>query len=221
MNRLYWVCTLVLTVGTFLGTAYVYDSLPDQFPIHWNASGKVDGTMAKPWGPFLSPLMMLGVIGLFAALPWLSPGKFSVESFRTTYLFIMVLIAMLFAYIQFLSLYAATHPKVDVAKFLIAGIGLMFAAMGNVMGRVKRNFYIGIRTPWTLASDRVWNDTHRIGAWSFVAGGLLMFLVAVTGLPVYLSMLPILPAALGPVVYSLLHYKRLEKQGLLEVSEIG
>jgi uncharacterized membrane protein len=154
-------------------------------------------------------------------MPWLSPAKFSVESFRTTYLFIMVLIAMLFAYIQFLSLYAATHPKVDAGKFLIAGLGLMFAVMGNVMGRVKRNFYIGIRTPWTLASDRVWNDTHRIAAWSFVAAGLLMFLVAVTGLPIYLSMLPIVPAALGPVVYSLLHYKSLEKRGLLDASEIG
>ena len=69
----------------------------------------------------------------------------------------------------------------DIGRALIGGMFLFFALLGNVMGKVRKNFYIGIRVPWTLASDRVWNDTHRLAAWLMVGGGILGFLLVILG----------------------------------------
>ena len=101
----------------------------------------------------------------------------------------------------------------DIGRALIAGMFLFFALLGNVMGKVRKNFYIGIRVPWTLASDRVWNDTHRLAAWLMVAGGIIGFLLVIAGLPIVWSIGVLLVTFLIPVVYSFVHYKALERQG--------
>jgi uncharacterized membrane protein len=122
---------------------------------------------------------------------------------------------LLFAYFHGIVLYATVHPKVDIGRFLMGGIMLFFAIMGNLLGKVRRNFYVGIRTPWTLANDRVWADTHRLGAWCMVSGGLLGTLICLVGLPAWLAFIPLVVCLLVPVVYSYTHYKSLEKRGLL------
>ena len=85
--------------------------------------------------------------------------------------------------------------------------------LGAPLGQVKRNFWVGVRTPWTLASDVVWDQTHWLTARLFVAAGVLGLLVVLMGLPVWWCFVAILAAALGPVVYSLVLYKRLQHQG--------
>jgi uncharacterized membrane protein len=93
---------------------------------------------------------------------------------------------------------------------------LFFALLGNVLGKVQRNFYVGVRTPWTLASETVWVQTHRLAAWLFTGAGVLGLVIVLVGVPFYFAFGLILVAALVPVVYSLVLYKRLEKKGLLE-----
>jgi uncharacterized membrane protein len=87
--------------------------------------------------------------------------------------------------------------------------------MGNVIGKVRKNFYIGIRVPWTLASDRVWNDTHRMAGWLWVGAGILGFGLIVLRAPIYFAIVLLVAAGLIPVVYSFLHYKALERRGAL------
>jgi uncharacterized membrane protein len=87
--------------------------------------------------------------------------------------------------------------------------------MGSVMGRVRRNFYMGVRVPWTLASERVWNDTHRLAAWVWVACGLVGFGIIIAGLPFAVALALLIVALLVPVVYSFVHYKVLERRGAL------
>jgi uncharacterized membrane protein len=158
---------------------------------------------------------------LFAFLPALSPKHFEVDTFRSTYLYIMVLITALFAYMNGVILLAtwqevrAGNKFVDIGRALIGGTFLFFALLGNVMGKVRKNFYIGIRVPWTLASDRVWNDTHRLAAWLMVAGGILGFLAVIAGLPILLAIGVMVVTFLIPVIYSFFHYKALERQGVL------
>jgi uncharacterized membrane protein len=89
--------------------------------------------------------------------------------------------------------------------------------MGNVMGKVRRNFFIGVRTPWTLANERVWYATHRFAAKSMVAAGILAFIAAITGAPFLICLVLILLGVLTPVVYSLICYKGLERRGQLGV----
>ena len=87
--------------------------------------------------------------------------------------------------------------------------------MGNVMGKVRKNFYIGVRVPWTLASDRVWNDTHRLAAWVMVAAGVIGFAMIVLGAPIMAAFAVLIVSAFIPVIYSFVHYKSLERRGAL------
>ncbi len=107
-------------------------------------------------------------------------------------------------------------PKLlEIGRALIAGIFLFIAFMGNVMGKVRRNFYIGFRVPWTLASDRVWNDTHRLAAWVMVAAGLIGFVLVVAGVSPVVALGLLIGSMLIPAVYSFVHYKSLERRGAL------
>ena len=168
------------------------------------------------------PAMMIAFLVLFAFLPVLSRRSTSrsTRSARRTSISWCSLSALF-------ALHARGHPAGDVAgspagpKFmdigraLIGGMFLFFALMGNVMGKVRKNFYIGIRVPWTLASDRVWNDTHRLAAWLMVGGGIVGFLLVIAGLPIVWPIGVMIVTFLVPVVYSFVHYKALERQGAL------
>jgi uncharacterized membrane protein len=214
MNRTYWACGILLVVAAFAAAAGLYPSLPERIPMHLNIRGEVDG-----WGSrgsaWLMPGVMLGLLGLFAILPALSPRPFDLGKSRTVYLFIMVLTIALMGYIHGLMLWAALRPRLDVSRALVGGVMLMLALMGNVLGKIKRNLYMGVRTPWTLASERVWSDTHRVAAWWFVGSGLLGFFLCLVGLPVWVALIPLAPALVWPIVFSYLRYKDLERRGEL------
>jgi uncharacterized membrane protein len=222
MTRGYLYFCLALVAAAFVASAVLYPRLPEQIPIHWNIHGEIDGYGSKHWALFLTPGLMLGLLGLFLALPWLSPKQFSLDSFRSTYGFIIAVIMATTAYIHGLTLWAAAAGQVDITRALLAGLLIMFGLMGNVMGKVRRNFYVGVRTPWTLASDRVWNDTHRLAGQMFVAGAAVGLVCVLLPIPVaavtITTIVVIVAAALTPAVYSLVHYKRLERRGELDVA---
>lgn len=214
-NQKYYLGAAAVIAATLVGTLVAYPSLPSIVPIHWDAQGHVNG-----WGPKWSlfaygPGMMTFIVLMFSALPWLSPKKFEVDSFRPTYLYIMIVIVAMLAYIQILILIAGLGLMLDVSRAVIGGVCLLIALLGNVLGKVRRNFYVGIRTPWTIANERVWNATHRFAAKTFFAGGLLGLIAVIARAPFWAPMTTILIAALIPVVYSLVIYKQLERRGQL------
>jgi uncharacterized membrane protein len=219
MTRIYWIVAFFMVAITTAATAWLYTSLPEQIPTHWNIRGEVDGYGGK-WTLFIFPAIMVGMLVMFYFLPVLSPKQFEVDAFRATYLFIMVLVVGLFAYMDGIMLYVvhqtvAKHATVDLGRAFLAGLFLFFALLGNVMGKVRKNFYIGVRVPWTLASDRVWNDTHRLAAWVWVSAGVIGFAMIVLGAPILAAFGLLIVSALIPVVYSFVHYKSLEQRGAL------
>ena len=214
-TRLCWWISLGLTLAAASTSLVVYPRLPAELPIHWNIHGRADGFAGKPWAAFLSPAIMALVVGFFAAIPWLSPRGFSDAGFRTTNLQMMTLLVGLLAYIHACTLYSGLTGGADVGRPLIAGMFFFFAAIGALMPHVQRNFYVGIRTPWTLADPRVWVDTHRFGKWCFVVGGAAGFLWTALGGSIAVALTAFLTAALAPVLYSFLRYRRMEKEGLL------
>lgn len=220
-TTVYWVIALGLTVATFAASVLVYPVLPETIPTHWNIHGQVDGYGSKTWAVFLMPGGAVAMLVLFWFLPALSPKNFEVDTFHDTYLFVMVTTIGLFAYLHAVILFATWAQVVGAAKWfdigraLVGGIFLFLALLGNVMGKVRRNFYIGIKVPWTLASDRVWNDTHRLAAWTMVGGSLIGFLVVVSGLSLVIAFAVLGVSFLIPLVYSFVHYKQLERRGAL------
>ncbi|HEX5269398.1 MAG TPA: SdpI family protein [Gemmataceae bacterium] len=220
--------SVALTVAAFAATLYVwqfrYDDMPAMVPVHWDAHFNPDAFSPKQdviKTFFILPGAMVLLCLLTLVLPWLSPRRFEVSTFRSTYGYVMMLVTALMGYLHVATLWGAMQPaenKTIFMRFFLGGICLFFALIGNVMGKVRRNFWMGVRTPWTLASEAVWNATHRLAAWLFVAGGLLGFALVML-LPTdycWVALLVILPAALLPVVYSLVLYKRLEREGKLE-----
>jgi immunity protein, SdpI family len=219
LNQRYYLGAVAVILAVLFGTIVAYPVLPTTVAVHWNAHGQVDG-----WGPRWSlflygPGMMLAIVLMFAALPWLSPKKFEIDSFRATYLYLMIVIVAMVAYCQMLMVAAAMGSKLgfvmDVGRAVMGGVCLLIALMGNVLGKVRRNFFIGIRTPWTIASERVWNKTHRLAAkTSFIAGWLGLIEVLFKA-PFWLPIATVLAGPLLPAIYSLVYYKQLEHRGEL------
>jgi len=219
LNQRYYGGAVAVILAILAGTLVAYPYLPNVVPIHWDAHGQVNGWGPK-WSLFLyGPGLMVLIVLMFSALPWLSPKKFEVDSFRATYLYIMIVVVAMMGYCNLLVLMSALGSLggvvIDISRAIEGGVCLLIALLGNVLGKVRRNFFVGIRTPWTLASERVWNVTHRLAAKTFFAGGLLGLIAVLLRAPFWLPIAAIVIALLVPAVYSLIAYKQLERRGEL------
>jgi uncharacterized membrane protein len=213
--------TVLAVAGTLFVCANADQLLPAKVPTHWNIKGVADAwtTREDAWKYLLiMPGVMVLMLGLTLALPWLSPKKFDVDRFAPTYHYIMFLVQFLFGYLTLVIIAASMDRGYDIGRMFAEGFFIFWALLGNVMGKVRRNFYVGVKTPWTLASETVWNQTHRLAGYLMVATGILGFVLVVSvpgTLILIVSFALMMIAALYPVMYSLLLYKRLERQGLL------
>lgn len=198
---------ILLTGAAFAVVAALYPSMPERVPTHWNIHGVADGFMPKPWGPFVMPLTMVAILAVFMVIRRTSPKEAPVERFGRVYsIFSASVLALLFV-ITVVAALAATGVALNMTTIVMVATGALFVVLGNFMGKVTRNYFVGIRTPWTLANEEVWLRTHRLGGKAFVVGGLAMILSALTGLPA-LGLVALFAAALVPVVYSYVVYRR-------------
>lgn len=203
-------CGIALLVAALIYTAIVYPALPDLMPIHWNLRGEPDGWAEKRYAVWMMPGMMALLLAFLPALPALSPRQFSMASFLGTYNDMMLMVITLLGYLDILMLRAALDPHMPFFKALMIGMHLMFILLGNVLGKTRRNYFMGIRTPWTLSSDEVWIGTHRMGARVFVATGIIGIVAVCLGVPPEATLLLLIPLIVAPIVYSYVLYKRLE-----------
>ena len=209
ISRTEWL-NILMVIMTVVIAGLMYDKLPDPMPTHWNAGGTADGFTPKPWGPFVGPLMMLGIYLLFLAIPAISPRGFRIEGFQRIFTAIKsIIIGFMFA-LNIAIILIATGFPVSISKVIPIIIAVMFILLGNLMGKITKNFFVGIRTPWTLASDEVWLLTHRLGGKTFVIGGFVMVIEILLGFGSTVILTTIIIAALIPVVYSYVAYRRIE-----------
>ena len=215
MTGKYYLIGVSLTVVVLVATVVAYPHLPSSVATHWNVHNQPNGYSPK-WALFLiGPGFMAGMMLLMYFLPWLSPKNFEVDSFRSTYLQIMLMLVTMVAYFYAVVLWADVGHSLNMGRAIVGGVCLLFAVLGNLMGKVRRNFYIGVRTPWALANERVWNATHRFAAKTLVAAGLVGLVLMAAGLDGRPVMVVLMAGALVPVVYSLFFYKQLERRGEL------
>jgi uncharacterized membrane protein len=191
-------------------SVYLYPSLPEQIPTHWNLAGEVDDYTPKPWGVLILPLAAVFVFLIMKLIPVISPKGFRTDQFQGVINIFTVTLVGFMSAVALLVLFAATGRDVHVNEVIFAGVGLLFIVLGNYLGKVRKNFFIGIRTPWTLASDEVWSRTHRLGGWVFVLIGFFLFINAFIQFPEAWLIGAIVVVALVPVVYSFVIYRNLE-----------
>ena len=205
--------SLVTIAALAVFAIWLYPNLPDPIPTHFNAAGDADDYTAR-----LPGTIMLAAIPLFSLLLFKAIQIFSPKGFRTEE-FANVINLLQFVFVLFLSLVAVAALlkgagyDVRIELLVPAGVGVLFVIIGNYMSKFRKNFFLGIRTPWTLASDEVWARTHRVGGWCFVAAGVLMIFGAVMRAPMQWSIFIAIGIVLIPVAYSFVIYRKLEGFG--------
>lgn len=219
LSRAHLISLMALELAAILLSAGFYFMLPDSVPVHWNIHGEVD-RMGSKWELLaIMPAVGLGLIMLMAALPYVGPFRKNFEQFRVTYGRLLVVLVGGFTALHVVVLLSAYGAKLPIGPSIAVVLGIMMAIVGNWLGKIRRNFYIGIRTPWTIANNEVWERTHRVGGKLFVAWGVLMALSGLTGSN-YIAFAVTIGGAvalgLWSVVYSLVLYRRLG-----EIDELG
>jgi len=214
-GKRYYLAGILLTAAALIATSAAYPHLPASVPRHWDLNGQANGYSPK-WALFLiGPGLMCATMLVTWRLPWLSPKRFEVESFQATYTEVMLITVCLLAYMDALILWSGLGHGVNAGRAGLFGACLCLAFLGNITGKIRRNFYIGVRTPWALASERVWNATHRLAAKTFVAGGVAGMVLLGIGLNGWPPFTALMLGALIPAPYSLYFYKQLERRGEL------
>ncbi len=200
----------MLAIALWTGLRLPADAL---LPVHWNITGTADRFAGKWEALLMLPGIAAGVSLLFYFLPVLEPKRRGLERSQGLYLasWLGTLFVLCLSYVAIVGV-AVGHP-VAMLQLITAGLGVLFLLIGNQLGKSRPMFMVGIRTPWTLASEEVWIRTHRLGGWLMVGAGFVLLALCVTGAPDIIigSALAgsIAVIALVPVLHSFLLWRRL------------
>ncbi|GFR36182.1 SdpI family protein [Thermobrachium celere] len=203
---------LSLMLFVFIISIVLYPYLPDKVPSHWNIKGEVDAYSGKLFGVLGLNLINIGVYFMFLILPNLDPRKENYAKFSSAYNIIRYVFHIFFVLMQILILMAALGYRVDVSFVVTLSTGIMFILFGNVMGKIKHNYFVGIRTPWTLADEGVWVKTHRFAAPLWVMSGFIMLAVSfIGGMTAFVVlMFVVFIISVVPIIYSYMIYKNIK-----------
>ncbi len=169
---------IVVIAMTVLGI-WAWFQLPAdaQIPIHWGADGQPNGYAPKTVGLFLLPLITVGVVALFWAIPVIEPRRANILKSAKAYQAIWVGTVLLLAAIDLVTTAAALGATFDITLVVFVALGVLFIVIGNYLPKVRPNYMVGIRTPWTLTSDLSWDRTHRVGGRLFVLEGIAFIVI--------------------------------------------
>lgn len=207
--RMLGVPVLFVLIAIGVGT-WVYPDLPVMAATHWGAHGEVNGWIPRFWAVAVWPLCIGVIAGLAPLLPAISPRRFEIRPFGDTYWVLMLAFEAFVLIVGVCAMLAAADYPVSIPMVVTLAVGAVFVLFGNYMGKLRKNFFIGIRTPWTLASDAVWERTHRMAGWLFVAAGLAWIIAGLLGASPGWLIAIVLAAVLVPYTYSFFVYRNLE-----------
>jgi len=203
------IISFVLIAIALIAGSILYARMPDPMPSHWNAAGEVNGYISRFWGIFLMPVVTIVLMGFFLVIPQIDPLKANIAKFRSVFNWFIVIFVAYMLYVYALTLASALGIQFNMTVMLMPVVGLLFIGAGYMMGQAKRNFFIGIRTPWTLSSETVWDETHKLGSKLFMIAGAITILTGFLGeTGIWFMLAIILLAAFVPIVYSYILWRR-------------
>ncbi|HEY8164345.1 MAG TPA: SdpI family protein [Gemmatimonadaceae bacterium] len=213
---------ILIIITAVIITAAVYPQIPERMPTHWSIRGEVDGWSRRLWGAWLLPLLMPVLWGIFRGLPHIDPRKANYAKFASTYEWIIASVLAFMLLMQVIILAAATGRDVPMERVTPFGVGVMFLIIGNLLPRARSNWFVGIRTPWTLTSERSWERTHRVGGYVLVLIGLAMIVVSFVSPVRGLIILPfvVFPVVLLLIAYSYFVWKQDKHSGAVDQNEL-
>ena len=206
---------LWIFMAGFLAAGFIlYPMLPEQVPSHWNVKGEVDRYSSRAFGAFFAPLLTVGIYLLMLVTPILDPRRANYTRFIGAYRFLRWGLVLFMGGLYVVTILVALGYELDVSLIVKAGVAVLFIIIGNFMGQFRHNYFVGIKTPWTLASEEVWQKTHRMAGKIWVVIGFLQlalaFVQASWSAALYVSLIAIM--VIVPLVYSYLAYQELPKE---------
>ena len=213
-TKLTTILVIIMIVGITATGALFWNQLPDPMASHWDVNDQVNDYMPRFWGVFLMPLITFVLFLIFLLVPSIDPLKANIAQFRETFNLFIALFVAFMAYVHVLTLrWNLGYTDLDIGKAMLPAVGLLFFVIGSMLRKAKRNWFIGIRTPWTLSSDHVWNKTHHLGGILFMVSGVFAVIGGLIGgvVAFWFIMVPALGTSISLVVYSYVLYEREQK----------
>ncbi|HEX7326042.1 MAG TPA: SdpI family protein [Rhodanobacteraceae bacterium] len=205
-----WIVSGIFVVAMLGIAVWIYPHLPAQTATHWDANGNVNGWMPRFWAAAIWPLLMAGLAVMYALLPVISPRRFEIKPFARTYGIIVLATLAFLLVVGTIALLAGAGYHVSMGLVAPIAVGALLMVIGNFMGKFRKNFFVGIRTPWTLTSDVVWERTHRLAGWLFVLAGLVWIVGGLVHASPVVLVVAALAAGFVPAIYSYFLYRRVE-----------
>ena len=205
-----WI-PLLIVVAAFLASAIVYPRLPEMVPTHWNGmDAQPNGWSSRLFGAWLTPVLLLGIWALVRVLPAIDPRGANYAKFGGAFEAIIDSVMLFLLGMHIVLLRAALGYPAQMERIVPFGIGVLVIVIGNLLPRCRPNWFVGIRTPWTLSSDRVWEKTHRFGGRVFVASGIIVILAGlISGLWANIVMaVVVVLCTISVLAYSYIEWKR-------------
>jgi uncharacterized membrane protein len=188
--------------------------MPEKVASHWNAQGQVNGYLSKFWGVFLVPIISAGMFLLFIFIPRIDPLKSNIQGFRKYFDGFVVLIMCFLLYLYLMTIFWNSGYIFNMTVFLSPALAILFYYTGILIENAKRNWFIGIRTPWTMSSDKVWDKTHKIGGKLFkIAGVFTLLAIFFESFAVFFIVVPVISISIYTIVYSYFEYKKENSHG--------
>lgn len=171
MKFKWWV--ILLAAASFIGTILVYPMLPATIATHWGIDGQVNGTGSRVVQLYVSALPLVMYI-FMVLIPRIDPRRENYALHNKAYTIFEVVLVFFLVGLNWATIAYNLGVPVDIQKSVVIPMGILLAVLGNYMGQIRHNYFFGIRTPWTLASEEVWRKTHRMGGYLFTASGFLI-----------------------------------------------
>lgn len=201
---------LFFIIISFLIAFYVWPQMPDLIASHWGVSGQVDGYMSKFWGLFFMPFLSVVLYILLLFLPKLDPYKKNFSEFQNHYDNFMIVIFGFFTYIYLLTIFWNLYYHFNMIQFLSPAFSILFYFTGDLISKTKQNWFVGIRTPWTISNPIVWKKTHAIGSKLFKLIGISsLFGVLFPNQAFYFLLIPNIFTVIFVFVFSYLEYRKI------------
>jgi uncharacterized membrane protein len=206
------VFPLIIVLLFGLVALYAYRNLPEMIPSHFNSEGIPDGFAHKSVIIFLNVGILVFIYVILTFLPFIDPFWRRIEKKYSLFLLFRDLILVFFLFFFIVIVFSAQEGRFQKDAFGV-GFGLLFILLGNYLPRLPRNFFFGIRSPWTLASETVWKKTHLLSGWLFVLAGVIVAILSLLKIKLEIVLVAILlPVVLFcGLVYPLYLYKKLQK----------
>jgi uncharacterized membrane protein len=200
------ILVLILTTGM---TLLIYPRMPEVVASHWNAAGDVNDTLPKFWGLILIPILMCVFCALLEFFPRIDPLRDNYRKFQEYYEGLILVLAVFFFFIQLEIILWGLGIQVSPNFTMPVMIGILFIYIGFLLEHAEPNWFVGIRTPWTLSSGSVWKKTHRRGSTLFKLAGVVSMIGILAGKYAWLFILiPAIAVAVFAVIYSYVEFKR-------------